>query len=461
MTLQELIAQRKKLLAEARAIPDLCKTEERSMTDDEKTGVDEKLEAIKGLDADIERAKTLEDAEARQTAIDSEVVDQRLETGGAPTGVEDRADTTQVTMPASAMRFGSTRVFDSNEDAYRFGLGCAAAIGQSVPQYRNDALAERARDMGVAMTRTANEGTNTEGGFLVQPEYSPTIIRLVEQYGTFRPNARREPMGSDTKNIMRRTSGLTASHVGEGSAPTATTIGWDRIQLTARTVKAWTKMTREFNDDAMISFGDQIAIEMAQAYANREDTDGWVGTGAAANGGIVGVRQAILTANGDTSDNGGCLVTMTGNLATEQVLADFNKAIARVPAYALPGAAWYCSSWFHALVMQRLEAAAGGNTISDLKSGAAGMAFLGFPVKRVQVLPTADADTTVQCFFGDLAKAATFGDRASMSVEFGLDGNDFSEGLISAIGFERYDIKVHDVGTSTEAGPIVALQSVS
>ena len=75
--------------------------------------------------------------------------------------------------------------------------------------------------------KAMSEGTDTAGGHLTPTLLIPTLIRLIEQYGVFRQNARIIRVGSDNNNIPTRTGGLTVYKPGEGSAitPSDLTLG--------------------------------------------------------------------------------------------------------------------------------------------------------------------------------------------------------------------------------------------
>jgi HK97 family phage major capsid protein len=58
--------------------------------------------------------------------------------------------------------------------------------------------------------------------------------------------------------------------------------------------------------------------------------------------------------------------------------------------------------------------------------------------------------------FGDLSLAATLGDRRQITVGLSQDRY-FVEDQIGIKATQRYDINVHDLGDTSDAGPLVAL----
>jgi len=108
--------------------------------------------------------------------------------------------------------------------------------------------------------------------------------------------------------------------------------------------------------------------------------------------------------------------------------------------------------------MARLQFAAGGNMVDNI-AGSPQLSFLGYPVRFAQVLPNSSgslADTIV-AYFGDLSMAATFGNRRGVTIS--ADSSVYwKQDAIGLKGTERFDINVHERGTATAAGPMVAIE---
>ena len=70
--------------------------------------------------------------------------------------------------------------------------------------------------------------------------------------------------------------------------------------------------------------------------------------------------------------------------------------------------------------------------------------------------------TDIVCALGDLRLAADFGDRRQTTISFSRDAtvnsvSMFEAGEVALLGTERFDINIHDVGSTSEAGPMVGL----
>jgi HK97 family phage major capsid protein len=343
--------------------------------------------------------------------------------------------------------------FKSVDDAYKSGMWLTASFAKD-PAVRSQALSWcTANGMEHAIVKYQAEGINTAGGFLVPTEFSNAIVDLREQYGTFRKNARVMQMSSDSMNIPRRSSGLTAYYVGENSQITESQKGWDSINLTAKKLGCMTRLSTELAEDAAINVADDLAREMAYAFATAEDAAGWNGDGTSSYGGIMGIRTKFAAGVG--SFVGAVDLTSGTDTAVELVSADLIKVMAALPKYARPGAKWFMSQAVWDMGFQRLMAAYTGNTTITL-AGATNMSFLGYPVVIDQTLPgTGTVNDAPMFFFGDLSMAARLGSRRDIRVLVS-DQRYMEYDQIAIQATERFDIVVHDIGDASTAGPIVA-----
>ena len=461
----------RKTLADAKAISDKAATEARDLTDDESTAVDTLIAKADTLEADIAKA---DESAQRQSALDARIA--RLTSAQAPLVTPGYA--TQSRVPVASDNFATASKIEfprrragtlthfplvaglsrqeQEEKAYRFGIWGLAAFGNPKAQRW---CAENGVEFQAA---SQEEGTNTLGGYLVPEEFDSTIIDLREQYGAFRRNARIKPMSSETSRQGRRTGGLTSYFAGEQAAITASNKTWDNVNLVAKDLYVLDVYTGQLNDDAVINVGDDLAGEIAYAFAYKEDLCGFNGTGTSTYGGIVGLQTKVAAATATLVTAASATHTNWGNI----LLASFNAMVGKLPQYAdTPNAKWYCHKTFWASVMARLAYAAGGNDTGSLTNGIT-KSFLGYPVEVSQVLPSSASTAEVVCYFGDLKQAAVLGDRRGTSIAFSTDAvvggvSMFETNQIAIRGWERFDINVHSVGDTSSAGPIVGLLTAS
>lgn len=305
---------------------------------------------------------------------------------------------------------------------------------------------------------TMTTTNNAQAGFLIPTFLSDAIVNLQLQYGVFRQYAENVQMPTSTHSTPRKTTRMSAYWTAEGAAATQSESAWDMINLVAKDLKTKSKMTRNVSEDAIINLGDDVANDIALAFAYAEDNAGFNGDGTSTYGGITGIRTKLLLAA-----NSACLSTATGHTTPDALdMGDFTAAEGNLAGYANINPAWFCHKSVYAASMAPLMLTTGGATKADIEGGS-GLTFNGYPVVFTEVLPKYSAATTgtLPIIFGDLSMCAKLGDRRESSVEMGFDNDDFSKGLITVVGTERVDINVHtltDPNDSTIAGPVVGLK---
>lgn len=350
------------------------------------------------------------------------------------------------------VRYSKLKAFkgpNAEEEAYRCGMFVRAAFfGQK------DAF-EWCKTNGVPVVKAAGETVGPTGGYLVPTQFEQAVIDLRETYGIFRQECRLIPMGSDTMTIPRRAGGLTAYFPGEGGEITASDKAWSQVQLSAKKLAALSRISTELAEDAIISIADDLAAEMAYAFAQKEDSCGWNGDGTSSYGGVTGARTKII----DGTHSASAKSAASGHDTFAEVDAnDLATVMAALPKYAERNAKWYGSQVAWALVFQRLMAASGGTSLIDLSGGKPQRSYLGYPAVIDQTLPTSTGSlvNVAMLFFGDLSLAATMGERRGITVKT-TEERYFEFDQIGVQATERVDINVHDLGDTSTAGPLIAL----
>ncbi len=347
----------------------------------------------------------------------------------------------------------SLRAFKDSESAYRAGMHLKGYVF-------GDKEARRwCADHNVE-SRVQAGGVNALGGVLVAPEMASEIVRLVEEFGAFPQYARRVSMNSDTLVIARRTGGLAARPVGENVEVTASDVTFDNVELSAKIWGVANRVPNSLLEDSIIDLADAMAVEVAQAFAEAFDNSGFIGDGTSAYHGVTGICTKVLEAAHTAS-----VVTATGNATFGALtMANFTDMVARLPLYARRNAAFYVSPAGWGSAMLRLAmlpggaSGPGGNSTSDVAAGF-GERFLGYPVRLVHSMESALTGTTgkVAVLFGDLSQAATFGERRAVSIRTASERYiEYDQTLTFAT--TRNAMVVHDLGSTTKAGPVVALK---
>jgi HK97 family phage major capsid protein len=407
-------------------------------------------------DALLGDAKAFEAKEAEIAALREQIA--RVERAQAaqaalatPSGQRDGADLSTVVRRPRVSGLKNFRGPGAEERAHRFGKFMLASI------WGNEKAATWCRENGILIQRAQSEGVNAAGGVLVPEEFSFDIIDLRDEYGMFRRLCQPVPMGRDTINTPRRTGGLTAYAVGEGVALTASQAGWDNVKLTANKWGVLTLMSSELDEDAAVNIGDILVGEIAYAFAVSEDTAGFTGDGSATYHGIKGFTKWFNDGVGSLK---GSVDAATGHDTFAEIdSTDLATLMGTLPQYAYVRGkpSFYCSQMAWAMVFQRLIMASGGISKNDA-TGRVVFQYLGFPVEITPSLPTTSGDLSDQAMllFGDIALAASFGNRRGMAVARSTEYK-FAEDQIAIKATERFDINIHDIGTTAVAGPVVAL----
>jgi len=398
-------------------------------------------QAFKDLETDLETTKGSIAREERVEALKTSLA--------KPLNVPDNEKI--VVTPGRTAKLKNFRGPDAEKRAHRFGQFALAAI------FGSEKAFIWCKEHGVTIAKAHSEGVATAGGYLVPDEFSTDIIDLRDEYGMFRRLCTPYPMGRDTINVPRRTGGLTAYAVGEGSAITESQASWNNVALTARKWGVLTLLSSELDEDAAVQIGDILVGEIAYAFAIAEDTAGFAGDGSGTYHGIKGFRKLFEDGLGTLA---GSVDAASGHDTFAEIDAtDLATVMAKLPQYAYMRGrpTFYCSQVAWALVFQRLIQASGGISKDDA-TGSVIYRYHGFPVEITPSMPavTSDLSDKAMILFGDIGLAAAFGDRRGMTIARSTEYK-FAEDQIAIKGTERFDINIHDIGDTTTPGPVVAL----
>lgn len=372
----------------------------------------------------------------------------------APEAKEFAVEKREYAVPKNHGPLHAFKGADASERAYRAGMHIKGYVF-------GDAEARRwCKDHGVE-SRTQAGGINSLGGVLTSPEMSSEIIRLVEEFGVFPQYAKRVSMNSDTLVFPRRTGGLTARPVGENVEVTASDVTFDNVELTAKIWGVANRTPNSLLEDSVINLADAMAVETAQAFSEAFDNSGFIGDGGLSYHGVTGICTKVLQSAYSAS-----VVTATSNQTFgDLTMKNFTDVLARLPLYARNrNARWYISpaGWGSAMLRLAMlpggSSGAGGNNSDNVAAGF-GETFLGYPVTLVQPMESRLTGTTAGCaaLFGDLSQSAIFGERRAISIKTASERYiEYDQTLTFAT--TRNAMIVNDLGSTTKAGPVVALK---
>ena len=442
MTVREL---RERAAAEAKAareLKDKVDAEGRGMTEQEANEHDKHVQEARRIIKEAERQEELEAVEAKLERAEPTKSQPAIATGERIEVVPDGF---------RMHRYGDLRAFsgpNADVNAFRSGMFLLATIG-------NNARAQQyCRDRGIEL-RVQTEGVNTGGGFLVPDEMENTIINLREQYGNARRNARIHPMTSDHTVIPRRTGGVTAYFVGETDSITASDKSWNQVELTAKKLGALTRMSSDLSEDAVINLADDLADEMALAFATKEDQCAIDGDGTSTYGGMVGIRSKMIDGSHSYSYHDFSSSMDNWSEVTDAALM---ALMAKLPLYARRGAKWHCSPQAKVACFDRLILAAGGATMRERVDGVYKPQYMGYPIEEWPAMPGSDASAAlnnkIMFFFGNYAMAATLGSRRGITIKRSEERYiEYDQIAIQAT--ERFCVVNHDIGDDSSYGPVI------
>ena len=421
----------------------------------------------------VDQMKTIEEAEqivsANNDAIKASTAVATQYQHGTDARTSGAGTTKTLTLPAQALKYRGQSFKNATgrpdaEKAYKFGMWCLAVLTKAAGPTKFCA------DFGIPLrwqeeTKGAGneykvglETVNSGGGFIVPDQFDSDIIDLREKFGIFEPNAKRSMMSTDTKRVPRRTGGLTAYYVGEDQTITDSTKGWDNVTLVAKKLAALAKYSSELNEDAIIDIGNDLAEELAYAFAAAIDDAAFNGDGTSTYGGIIGLSAKMVALSATVGNRAGTVVASGTGYGTDYssvVLGDLNKLKGKLPKYArAQDAAWYCNQYFYDAVMEKLLVAAGGVTVAQIQMGSNQgeygdePRFLGFPVRTVQKMAAASAVNQYACYFGSLRLASLFGDRRQTTVAMSEHAG-FAQDELQIRGTTRFDVNNHDLGNAS------------
>jgi HK97 family phage major capsid protein len=445
ITLEDLRKKHVEAFASMRQIQDKADAEKRGLNETEKAQFDDLVKVADELKISIDVAEEAlrRDHQARHEA-------ETLRPGPAKSA---RINPSAEPVYAEAKRDFRLQAFtgpDGARRAYEFGRWLQASL------FGNEASYRWCRDRGIMSPeqRTMSAGINSAGGYVVPEQFAQSIIDLRETYGVARQACNIMPMTTDVMSIPRVASNTTAYYVGEGAEITASDMAVNQVQLVAKKLAVLTKISSELAEDAFVNVADMVARDAAWNFAKSEDQALFIGDGTSTYGGVNGLKTLF-----ENTAYAGRVTTASGHdTFAELDYDDLMSLIGKLPSYALPRAKWYCSPTFKAMVLDNLSVTAGGGTKSDL-AGPVISSFMGYPIVTSALLPagaTTDYTSLVVCYFGDMSLAATLGARRQITVA--LDTSRYFEYDLSAVRVtERFALNVHDIGDTTNAGPIVAL----
>ena len=435
----------------------------RDLTEDEQKSWNDIMAKETGqiakLEGELKAALLLEEEQARLRSLKATlntpnpVFDQ---TGGQQSTPPVPLNIRLLTPNLKAFQGAGDKI-QAQKDAYDTGLWFKSYLLRgSRPEVAQAAREKLIARRGMEWFATQNETTPTDGGYLVPPQFENAVIVYREQVGVARRLARVVPMSSDTWTGMKQTSGTTVYYPGEEGAIPDSDANFSRYTLSAKKRAILTYVSAELRDDALVSVMDLLAQDMGHQFALKEDQEFVAGDGTSTYGGVQGVRPAVIAATASVysptaDEDAWSEVTLATLLAGVSLVADKYRGLPL---------SWLISAPAKWQIMDRLALAQGGAIMQDIVNGQPQFQFLGYPVVLSDRMPTTEAVSQVFALFGAFGNAVTIGDRSGISIAVS-EHYKFNTDQIAVRGTTRYDINVHEAGSTSAAGAIVGVATHS
>jgi HK97 family phage major capsid protein len=341
----------------------------------------------------------------------------------------------------------------SGADAYQRIYAAQVAIADLLSWERNSpdpAAAAYLSRNGLSPLNTAMTNPATGGGYLTPDPLAAIIIERMAAVGVAQRAATVQPMVGGVLTVPKETDGLQVYYTDEGDGFDESTAIFGTVGFSTRKRTVYGKVSNELMSDVGFSWTDRFARRSSYAFTSKQDDEFINGDGTSAYNGEVGLLASLGSA--------GIVSCATGHDTLAEVdAADVCNLMAKPHSDFLNGGeAFLCSPQVLALVLIRIF---GASAISYDATGQ--LRFLGKPIYLSSKMPTSAAANTVFLLYGSFAEAAMIGDRGMIfAVSDQMPG--LWEADVTALrATYRYDINVHEGGTTSVAGAYAGLKTAS
>lgn len=243
------------------------------------------------------------------------------------------------------------------------------------------------------------EGTTTEGGYLVDDEFMAGIFGLARQQSVALQDCRIVPMGGDTLYIATENAAVSVVWTAEEVAATESEPTIAQTTLTATRLDAYSIMSNELLDDAKIDIVAWLTDQFSEAIGQEIDNQVFNGSGSPFAGAMANAGNSInLTTSGTITE------------------VDCSNAISQLPTNHAAGAKFYLNRKpFH--LLRSLKTTDGVPIFTRPGDMVPGTIYE-YPYSLVEQMPTSlavAADTAVG-LFGNLAKNYYIGQRQGIKI---------------------------------------------
>lgn len=440
----------------------------------------QKTDKPKGRIATLMADEDLEDREDKIKALVEKRVQEEINKG---TKIVRNNRVTQVseTTQIGTVKSGEEREYEGriksgravfSDTNFAIGFGRDLQVKAMRALNMHEEAGELFKTTAEMLTQKGYTLLNTGTGQALTPVgFDSDLHQLLNVHGIARQSARVVNMTSERMLRPKATGDLTVYYPEDGGAGTESQKTFTNIQLTARQGIVITKMSKSLVQDSAINVADDAGRDIVRAIAKQEDNSLFNANGnGSANGYIPGVQGILhqIGAGGASASTPWVQTTETStnsrvykSSATTPLgvtLSDVTALMALVGNFVGMMPAFHCTRQIAHAVLTRLAASVGGIQPMQLQGLGTVPSFMGAPIIYNNVMSTslATGSNRQLIVFGDLSYAADFGDRLGLGVEIS-EQRWWDENNIGVKGTVRHDINVHELGTTSTAGPVAVL----
>jgi HK97 family phage major capsid protein len=311
--------------------------------------------------------------------------------------------------------FGVLKSEEAQDDFAKNMLDCLHAaddvrngrVGNSAAK---QALYERRQEL-IKKTNANNEGTASEGGYLVAPEYQWDIIKLARNTSYALKIARVVNMISNVQYVPTEASMGVVTWEAEGATKTPSEPTFGQVQLTAKKAFCLARVTNEELADANLDLAGMLTEQFA--YATGQDIDNQMlnGNGSPWSGLLSTVTQSVVLSAGAS------ISTLT--------FTDLSLVIAQILEARLEGAQWLVSRLAKHYIRSLKDS--NGRPIFAMPGNGVPGTIWEYPYSQSEKMPNTDGASKKMALFGNFKYAILGRRQGVMNIDvdpYGLFDSD-------------------------------------
>lgn len=232
-------------------------------------------------------------------------------------------------------------------------------------------------------------GTAADGAYLVPPaDFLADVIRLEEQYGVARTNARLYETNSNAVTLNKKAGSVSMYEIGEAVPKSGTKMQFGQTSIALRKFAAIAALSDELVQDSPVNVYNELTIDFAREHARWQD------------------YLMFLDSTSGIFHTSGVFTVPVGTSINSLTFDHLNQAIYNIPTPAMQNGKFYFEKSLLGII-QRIKDNYGRYIWSPGPNGVADGTIWGYPYQLTEVLPGIANDGNNKGFiaFGDMSYA--------------------------------------------------------